>query len=390
MTASLAPPHLVKYMGSKSNIIEFILENIELVNEKNKKVYDLFSGTCIVAAHLSKKYDVVINDIQEYSGILGRAYLNKINIENFNLALFLDEVDSYVKYFKEKYGLNFFYDLSISIDDYLLIEQQEKNLIEKFFNDDDHYLFVRNYSGTYWSFEQCIYIDSIYRITQQYRSTPMYELLLGALMFAMSYCSQSTGHFAQYRDVKDEKNFADILTYRLKSLPILFEQKLQQLLKYDRSTNNGFESYSYDFKSMLDYSDQRSVIYADPPYANVHYSRFYHVLETLVKYDYPKIEYKGRYRNDRHQSPFSKKSEASQAFFDMFNIIKEKQSTLVLSYSNGGVVELEELLILAKKVFGEDYFVSVKEKDYLHSRLGRTGDRSISVSEVLIIAESKR
>ncbi|WP_324273032.1 DNA adenine methylase [Acinetobacter junii] len=382
------PPHLIKYMGSKSNIIEFILNNIDKVNEdKKSKVYDLFSGTCIVAAYLNQRYDVVINDIQEYSSYLGKSYLKKINILDIDVDKFVDEVDEYKKYFNEKYKLNYLYKDNISLEDYLLVEYKEKNLLSFSFDIEDHHLFVKNYSGTYWSFQQCLEIDAIYRVAQKYRNKNIYEAIIGALMFAMSYCSQSTGHFAQYRDVKDQKNFKDIMIYRVKSIKDLFISKLNLLLHYDRSLNHKFESYSMSFDELLEQADPESVIYADPPYANVHYSRFYHVLETLVKYDYPEVKFKGRYRQDRHQSPFSKKSEATKAFEKMFTLIKEKNSRMVLSYSDGGVIDLDTLLELARKVFGNTYNVTIETMEYLHSRLGRTGGKNIDVNEILIIAD---
>ncbi|MDC4783561.1 DNA adenine methylase [Acinetobacter baumannii] len=382
------PPHLIKYMGSKSNIIEFILNSIDNISQgKATKIYDVFSGTCIVSAYLNQSYDVVINDIQEYSSYLGKSYLNKIDPNDIDINIFLNEVNIYKEYFKKKYNLNYFYEEEISLENYLIIESQEKSLLYFSFDHEDHHLFVKNYSGTYWSFQQCLEIDAIYRVAQNYRNKNIYEILIGSLMFAMSYCSQSTGHFAQYRDVKDQKNFKDIMIYRVKSMSDLFISKFNHLINYDRSLNHNFESYTMSFDELLEKADLESVIYADPPYANVHYSRFYHVLETLVKYDYPEVKFKGRYRQDRHQSPFSKKKEAIPAFEKMFTLIKEKNSRMVLSYSDGGVIDLDTLLTLAKKTFGETYKVSIETMEYLHSRLGRTGGKNINVNEILIIAD---
>ncbi|WP_171405585.1 DNA adenine methylase [Acinetobacter sp. WCHAc010052] len=381
------PPHLIKYMGSKANIIDFIVDNINKINcDGSRKVYDLFAGTCIVSAHLNRSYEVVINDVQEYSTVLGKSYLKKVKKNDINVDIFVEQVEQYVAFFKKKYDVDFCYGANISRDDYLEIEQSERQLLLKKFNKKDNHLFVQNYSGTYWSFQQCLYIDSIYRIAQQYRSTTVYELILSSLMFAMSYSSPSTGHFAQYRDVKDDKNFKDILLYRVKSVIELFLSKLNQLLNYNRADNKPFESFTLSFDELLEKSDENSIIYADPPYGSVHYSRFYHVLETLVKYDYPEVKFKGRYRQDRHQSPFCKKSEASNAFEKMFSLIKEKGSAMVLSYSDAGVIELNSLLALAQNTFGESYDVSIQTMEYLHSRLGRTGGKNINVNEILIIA----
>ena len=65
-------------------------------------------------------------------------------------------------------------------------------------------------------------------------------------------------------------------------------------------------------------------------------------IETLVLYDYPILQHKnntivkGRYRDDRHQSPFSIRTKVKGAFSDMFKLISESQSYLILSYSDTG------------------------------------------------------
>ncbi|MGV1021208.1 MULTISPECIES: DNA adenine methylase [Empedobacter] len=382
---NLTPPHLIKYMGAKTSIIEYIIENIDNKNF-NGNVYDIFAGTTIVSAYLNRKYNVIVNDIQEYSTVLAKSYLNKINVNEFDVKLFQKNTLEYVNYFKNKYNLFYSYTNTLDIEEFIEIENQEKELLNINFNNDDNHLFVKTYSGTYWSFEQCLWIDSIYRSSQKYKNNNIYELLIGSLMFAMSYSSQSTGHFAQYRTVKDEKNMRDILNYRLKDVYSLFLMKLNQLFEYDRNQIYNFEVNNLSFEKILKDIKPNSLVYADPPYANVHYSRFYHALETIVKYDYPETKFKGRYRTDRHQSPFSKSSEAMDAFGKMFTLINKKQSHLVLSYSDGGVVTIEELLKLARSKFSKDYTVELKEKDYLHSRMGRKGEKSIPVKEILIIA----
>lgn len=128
-------------------------------------------------------------------------------------------------------------------------------------------------------------------------------------------------------------------------------------------------------------------MYADPPYAFVHYSRFYHALETLVKYDYPEVDHKGRYRTDRHQSPFCKRTEVDGAFSLMFKKVKEKRANLILSYSNTGMISLDEIMTLANKTFGDIYNISVREENHTHSTMGRKDDKSKDVQEYLIIAK---
>jgi adenine-specific DNA-methyltransferase len=100
----------------------------------------------------------------------------------------------------------------------------------------------------------------------------------------------------------------------------IFYKKFNELCTYSLKYNQ-FNSIflSKDFKDALDIFEGGTV-YADPPYCFVHYSRFYHALETLVLYDYPEIQkknnviVKGRYREDRHQSPFALKLRLKMRF----------------------------------------------------------------------------
>lgn len=207
----------------------------------------------------------------------------------------------------------------------------------------------------------------------------------------MSYTSQSTGHYAQYRDLTED-NLSDILFYRRKAVIPLFKQKFNELRQtYTEANNTHFEHRvaNLDFLELLKDHENESVVYADPPYQFVHYSRFYHALETLVRYDYPVIAHKGRYRTDRHQSPFCIRTKVKGAFTNMFQHIAEKRSTLILSYSETGMITYNELQDVAKLTFGESYNIVTRTLDHIHSTMGRQGDKSRDVKEVLIICEPK-
>jgi adenine-specific DNA-methyltransferase len=45
-------------------------------------------------------------------------------------------------------------------------------------------------------------------------------------MYAMAYCSQGTGHYAQYRDAKTNSSFNDICIYRKKRFLNFLVKKL--------------------------------------------------------------------------------------------------------------------------------------------------------------------
>lgn len=385
-------PHITKYMGSKRSILDFVISNINDVYTGGR-VCDLFAGTSILSGALGKIIPIHSNDIQEYSAILSKTYLSSYSWDEYSTELLEDIInraEEYVENFKTFYPqLSFTYSVDMTIEQFVALEAQQQMLLNYNFDDTEFHLFVKCYSGTYWSFEQCLWIDAIRRVADEYIESPVYYVILSSLIYGMSYCSQSTGHYAQYRDAKNESSKKDILIYRLRSIVPYFETKFKQLKEY--LSTNGFEHYvtSLDYRECLDIIEPGTLVYADPPYGFVHYSRFYHALETLVKYDYPDVNHKGRYRTDRHQSPFGRGTEVKEAFKSLFLKIREKHSDLILSYSNTGMIKLDEIIQIAQEAMGEIYEVSYKEADHIHSTMGRSDDKSKDVTEYLIIAKRK-
>ena len=111
-------------------------------------------------------------------------------------------------------------------------------------------------------------------------------------MFAMSYNSQSTGHYAQYRDATNDSSKDDILIYRQREILPYFKNKFDQLKSFLGRNPHEHRVTSMDYVACLEAIEENSLVYADPPYAFVHYSRFYHALETLVRYDYPTVAHR--------------------------------------------------------------------------------------------------
>jgi len=384
-------PHVIKYMGSKRSIIDFVVNAIVNNSNSSQRLYDLFGGSAVVAGALRNEMPVTCNDIQKYTTVPGQLYLQNYYWENHPeniIDIIIDKAACvFQKNLKSIKSEGLLYDNASSFEDVAKIESKSQALLKFKFPFEDH-LFVKNYSGTYWSFEQCLWIDSISSIARSdaYRNTFIYPVILSSLMFAMSYCSQSTGHYAQHR-VLTPDNVHDVLMYRKKTILKLFKQKFLSLKDfYTGSSNTEFSHQleTQDFMDLLKSSISHSVVYADPPYQFVHYSRFYHALETLVKYDFPNVTHKGRYRDDRHQSPFCISSKVKGAFQGMFELINKKHSTLILSYSHTGMISLEELIKISASTF-RNYTTEVQELDYKHSTMGRSGDKSRDVKEILLI-----
>nr|NQU92009.1 DNA adenine methylase [Bacteroidota bacterium] len=376
-------------MGSKSSLLKYLVDSINEIYE-GENICDLFGGTSVLSGSLGHNVTIHSNDIQEYSAVLAKTYLGNYNWSEFEsliddvIMIAQRHVDNVYQLYPE---LNFQYDTELDLNEFNAIEQQQQDLIYFDFEDIEHHLFIKNYSGTYWSFEQCLWIDALRIAAEEYSETPVYNPILSSLMFAMAYNAQSTGHYAQYRNANNIASMKDIIIYRNKEIVPYFKKKLNELIESTGHNRFNHTVTSLDYRECLDILPKGTLVYADPPYAFVHYSRFYHALETLIRYDYPEVLHKGRYRTDRHQSPFCKRTEVVGAFEIMFEKIKEKNSKLVLSYSNSGMISLKKILDIAQIILGSEYDVFSKAVDYTHSTMGRSEDKSREVKEYLIIAK---
>ncbi|HWX02415.1 DNA adenine methylase [Collimonas sp.] len=391
-------PQVVKYMGSKAAILPFIAAELAKVHAEGRPFVDLFAGACAISGgfgHISK---IISNDIQEYSAVIASTYLKRAekigkfdivalanNIVSVNVAALPDDLD---------------YPAECTLSEFNKTEKRNRALLDKDFNY-THHLFTRVYSGTWWSALQCVWIDAIREVLDSLLASGEieksdFDFGLTCLMHAMAYTSQGTGHYAQYRDAKTDLGMSDINKYRRVFVPTIFKKKFDTLLKWNLQNvvDRDHQLVAMDYRECLA-SLPPSVVYADPPYAFVHYSRFYHAMETIVKYDYPKIQHigskivKGRYRVDRHQSPFCIKTQVKGAFVDLFSGVKDSGSDLLLSYSNTGMIDIDELMALASTAFGNTYDVWFDHMTHTHMTMGRREDRSRQVRESLIIAKKK-
>lgn len=429
-------PSVAKYMGSKTDVLDLIEKGINDFEYKHEWLCDLFAGSSTLSGALRNKMNIISNDIQKYSEVFTNAYLNNYEWDKYPEIAEITEKAServvrFMKFYSD-YSIQFNYDKEFTLEEFNQMEEIERELIndttwETF---DSYYLFTKNYSGTYWSFEQCVWIDSYRAVIDEYKDDiPYFNLLLTCLIYAMAYNSQSTGHYAQYRIPETDSSKEDILIYRRKKISDFFVRKYEELKDFLKETNQyRFITMANTDRECLNSIPEKTLVYADPPYCFVHYSRFYHIMETVVRYDYPKVRYKGRYRTDRYQSEYCIKTQVENAFSQMFEGIRIKKSDMILSYTNSetNTIEFSKLLnvccdvfnpnivaneILNKsleksKLFFEDgslerevilskedvdgtleYEIVMIKKPYNHSRMGRTQTKTIPVTEVVIIAK---
>ncbi len=326
----------IRYMGNKSKLLEFIIPEIEKVTPQNGVVCDLMAGSNAVSYALKNKFRIITNDVQYYSYTISVAV-----IENQKQRISGDLAK------KELY------------QDYTL--NQTKKIYD---------FFEQNYSDTYFSKSQCEAIDSIKFAIDKIDSKHKKALYLTALMGAMCKVQCTTGHFAQY--IPKEHHRAE----KLRSMDV-WNEFLKKSDDYTYLEVNNFENKCFceDSNLLIESGtlDNVDTIYLDSPYNQEHYSRFYHVLETICKYDDPILEYKGKYRGDRFKSNFCYKNHVENEFVKIIKYCSRNSINLVISYSSKGIFDYEKLISLCRKNF---VHVDVKQISYSHSMQGK-GKKSI-------------
>jgi len=413
---------LIKYMGSKREILDFVADTIDsALGGQSSTVLDLMAGTSSVGYALGARHRIISNDIQYYSHALSRCLLGTtgdlpdgesiwalleprllenrtalgrhlrrhLNQERELLSSsdfgddFVRAYDQFASDYPHAGNLRHSHTYNGLCKTYEGLLNERRQDASAF----PYCLLTIYFGNAYFGLNQAIEFDSIrYAIDQVLgEDSEARWVAISCLMHAASYCTPGPGHFAQFRALNSATVCEDILRYRNRSPKTYFLQKWQELRDSLRKPVAENLSSREDYRKALKaYLPQADLVYADPPYSFVHYSRFYHVLETLVRYDYPDSEHYGRYRSDRHQSPFCVRTKVRKAFHDIIEPIAQTGKKLVISYSNTGMITLDDLQHDCERAFGKSR-VQVVSSDYMHATMGRRGDKHREVKELLIV-----
>ena len=171
-------------MGSKSRIMDFVLDGINQVDD-GRGICDLFSGSGSLAGAIGQQCPVHSNDIQRYSRVLADTY-NKAFIEKGipTAAEIIKKAEAIVE--RNRIKVDGKFDKSMSLKNFNDIENKQRELIDRNFEYEWH-LFSKYYSGTWWSYEQCLWIDAIREVAETYKKKSFYPVVLSSLMFGMAY-----------------------------------------------------------------------------------------------------------------------------------------------------------------------------------------------------------
>ena len=310
----------MNYIGSKLSLLDFLEESIEKVAGKNCRVFcDLFAGTGIVGTHFKKKgYQVIANDIQYYSYVLNRHYIG--NHKELRFAKLIKEIPN-LRNIEIKNRANF-------ICDYLSNLKGARGFIFK------NYCFGgaknKKEARQYFSDENGMRCDAIRQKIEYWKrrdliSDDEYYFLIASLIESIDkYANTASVYGAFLKKIKKTAQKSLVL----KPAELLINDQPHKVFNED--INKAVEKINGD------------ILYLDPPYNQRQYATNYHLLETIAKYDNPKIYGKTGLRDyDNQKSSYCSKSQVKKSFKDL--ISKASAKYIFLSYNNEGLMSVKDI-----------------------------------------------
>lgn len=272
-----------RYTGSKLKLKDWIKDLI-IANCPNCSSFcDIFAGTGVITDTLINEYDsFILNDFLFSNEIIYKAFYKN---EAYDLQKLLT--------FKQRYD---------SLD-YDLLE--------------DNYVSI-NFGGKYFEVgdsKAIGYIRQDIEDNKIFLNEREYSILIASLLYSFDKCANTVGHYEAYFKNKD---IARSFTFEL-------------ITPYDTlALEKKFDIYRED-ANMLASSISADIVYIDPPYSSRQYSRFYHILENITKWEKPQLHGTALKPPAENMSAYCSSS-AKTAFSDLINKLSCKY--IVVSYNN--------------------------------------------------------
>ena len=344
----------MNYIGSKLSLLKFIEESIEKIVKKDNQVFcDLFAGTGIVGSYFKKKgYKIIANDIQYYSYVLNRHYIaNHKEFKFKNLEKLLPEIKDIEAANKKEF-----------VCEYLSNLKGNKGFVYK--NYCQGGTENREIQRLYFSDENGMKCDAIRQKIEKWRGDKVineneYFFLLASLIESIDkYANTASVYGAFLKKLK-------------KSAQRIMILKPAQLIINDQD----HEVYNEDI-NILTKKIEGDIVYLDPPYNQRQYASNYHVLETIAKYDNPKLKGKTGLRDySMQKSSYCSKNEVKNSFKDLILSVKAKY--IFLSYNNEGLMSPQDV----KEIMGLRGKYGCFKKEYNRFKADKDTNREYSAKK---------
>lgn len=350
----------ISYMGTKRHLAPTVRSAIESL-DPHLPVLDLFGGMGSVTEALAPRYPVLCNDFLGFASAISAARLETVPPQQsvvlraiepgFRLHKVALEARFGRRLTQEAIavsagldGLRMWMDRAPTVANSTYYARRAKQASLQ--TGPLHYQLATLYfSAGYFSTRQAIDLDALRcAIDEAYpKNSPRRTVAIAAWLVAASRLSNSPGHTAQFLRANSPEAFSRIRATFARSVWRAFVQSLQEDVTPlgTSAWRSRSGAVTHDAADLMRTTRRRlGAVYADPPYSRDQYARFYHVQETLYRYDYPGAAGRGRGPLlARPVSGFSRVSEVESAFTNLFRNVARLRTPLVLSYPSEGLLQ---------------------------------------------------
>jgi len=320
----------VKYMGSKRSMLTNGLGDAlsQSIAECNR-VFDMFTGSGAVAWHVAQKYDreVIASDLQSYAVALAAGVIERTEPLADHRWL-----DSWFDHAKEMQPSRFF-QKATNLQEKLEVEQIAGSAIEARELCADFNLPVCfAYGGYYYSPLQSLWLDTL-RIALP-KNANQRRIGLAALIIAASQSAAAPGHTAQpFKPNETAGRFLKEAWMR----DIQFLVKRAAVSLSEKHAKKAGRAIVVDANELANQVIEGDLVFLDPPYSGVHYSRFYHVLETVALGEVGEISGNGRYPppEERPRSQYSLRTRSKPVLDGLLKVISQKGASAIVTFPAG-------------------------------------------------------
>lgn len=272
-----------RYTGSKNKLANWIREIIKNECLDCDSFCDIFAGTGVITNTMIEDYSkYILNDFLHSNEIIYKAFFDSKNADyNKLIKLAMNYKDLDTKKIQSGYV-------------------------------------SENFGGKYFSYDDALKIDFIREDIEKKRkklNKDEYNIMIASLIYSFDRSANTVGHYDAFIKSDSLKS-----SFRFELISPIIKKDDKRSIKIFR------EDANYLAKKI-----SADIVYIDPPYSSRQYSRFYHLIENITKWDKPNLFGEALKPEPENISEYSK-TRAIDFFSELILDLKAKY--IIVSYNN--------------------------------------------------------